>query len=79
MACRLFAAKPLSKPMLVYCHLDLREQTSVKFLFKNIFFIYENAFEYIVCEMTANLCRRGRGAVDGGRWCGGELNDFLGL
>ena len=31
MACRLFAAKPLSKPRLDYCQLDPKEQTSVKF------------------------------------------------
>ena len=31
MACRLFGAKPLSKPMLFYCQLDPKEQTSVKF------------------------------------------------
>ena len=31
MACPLFGAKPLSKPMLVYCQLDPWEQTSVKF------------------------------------------------
>ena len=31
MACRLFGAKPLSEPMLVYCQLNLQEQTSVKF------------------------------------------------
>ena len=31
LACRLFGAKPLSKPMLVYCQLDPREQSSVKF------------------------------------------------
>ena len=31
MACRLFGAKPLSKPMLGYCQLDPIEQTSVKF------------------------------------------------
>ena len=31
MACRLFGAKPLSKPMLGYCQLDHQEQTSVKF------------------------------------------------
>ena len=30
MAFRLFGAKPLSKPMLVYCQLDFQEQTSVK-------------------------------------------------
>ena len=31
MACRLFGAKPLSKPMLGYCQLDSWEQVSVKF------------------------------------------------
>ena len=31
MACRLIGAKPLSKPMLAYCQLDPKEQTSVKF------------------------------------------------
>ena len=31
MACRLYGAKPLCKPMLGYCQLDPREQTSVKF------------------------------------------------
>ena len=31
MACRLFGAKPLPEPMLAYCQLDSKEQTSVKF------------------------------------------------
>ena len=31
MACRLFGAKPLPKPMLTYCQLDSWEQISVKF------------------------------------------------
>ena len=31
MACRLFGAKPLSKPMLGYCQLDPYKQTSLKF------------------------------------------------
>ena len=31
MACRLFGAKPLSKPTLGYCQLNPKEQTSVKF------------------------------------------------
>ena len=31
MACRLFGAKPLPKPMLDYCRLDTWEQISVKF------------------------------------------------
>ena len=31
MACRLYGAEPLSKPMMGYCELDPYEQTSVKF------------------------------------------------
>ena len=31
MACRLFDAKPLSEPIVGYCQLDPKEQTSVKF------------------------------------------------
>ena len=31
MACRLFGAKPLPEPMLTYCQLDPKKQTSVKF------------------------------------------------
>ena len=31
MVCRLFGAKPLPEPMLVYCQLDSCEQISVKF------------------------------------------------
>ena len=34
MACRLFDAKPLAKPMLGYCQLDPMKETSVKFLSK---------------------------------------------
>ena len=30
MACRIFGAKPLSIPLLWYCHLDSQEQSSVK-------------------------------------------------
>ena len=37
MACRLFGAKPLSKPMLGYCQLDPWEQTSVKLLLHKTF------------------------------------------
>ena len=51
MACRLFGAKPLSKPMLVYCQLIPYEQTSVNFLYEiSNFFIKENAFENIVSQ-----------------------------
>ena len=31
MACQLFGGKPLLEVMLTYCHLDPKEQTSVKF------------------------------------------------
>ena len=41
MACRLFGAKPLSKPMMSYCQLDPREQTSMKFQSKYKTFIHE--------------------------------------
>ena len=34
MACRLFGAKPLPEPVLVYCQLDSWEQISVKFEFE---------------------------------------------
>ena len=63
LACRLFGAKPLSKPMLGCCQLDpkeQKEQTSVKFHSKYKLFIQENACEYIVCEMAAIFSR--------GRW-----------
>ena len=60
MACRLFGAKPLSKPMLGYSQLDPLEQTSVQFFQNTKLFIQENAFENIVSEMAAILSR--------GRW-----------
>ena len=60
MACRLFGAKPLPEPMLTYFQLNPYEQTTVKFAFKYIFFIVENAFENVVCEMSDILSR--------GRW-----------
>ena len=48
MACRLFGAKPLSKPKLGYCQLNLW------FFYLNTKpFIHENASENIVCEMSA--------------------------
>ena len=51
MACRLFGAKPLPEPMLVYCQLDSWEQISVKFESDSIIlFIQENAFEMVVCQ-----------------------------
>ena len=44
-ACRLFATKPLSEPMLNYCQLDPREQTSIKLCLKFKHFIKENTLE----------------------------------
>ena len=50
MACRLFGAKPLPEPKLVYCQLDPWEQVSVKFESEFYPFIQENAFENVVCQ-----------------------------
>ena len=57
MACRLFGTKPLSKPMLEYCHLDPRNKLHWNPKKNSNIFIQENAFESIVCEMTAILSR----------------------
>ena len=57
MACRLFGAMPSSKPILSYCQLDPYEQTSMNFNQNATFFINENAYENIVCEMVAILSR----------------------
>ena len=55
MACRLFGAKPLSKPILDYCQLDPKEQISVKFKVNTFM---KHASENIVCE-TADILPRG--------------------
>ena len=55
MACRLFAAKPLSKPMLGYCQLALRNKLPYNFNQNRKFFIHENASENIICEKAAIL------------------------
>ena len=60
MACHLFGAKPLSKPMLGYCQLDRQEQTSVKFKTEFYHFHYRNACENVICQKSAILSR--------GRW-----------
>ena len=49
MAGDLFNAKPLPEPLLTYCQLDSQEQISV------IFFIQENVFENVTCEMLTIL------------------------
>ena len=48
-ACRLFGAKPSSKPILGDCQLNYWKQTSMKFKY----FIHGNASGNIVCEMAA--------------------------
>ena len=54
MACRLFHAKPLSEPMLKCCYLDLLG-TDFQWNFKpnSCFFIRQNAFEIVICDMAA--------------------------
>ena len=60
-ACRLFGAKPLSKPMLGYCQFTpLGTNFSENFNQNTKLFIHENASENVVCEMSAILFR--------GRW-----------
>ena len=51
MACRLFGAKPLSKPMLGYCQLDPQRNSNQN----TKIFIHKSASEIIVCEMVAIL------------------------
>ena len=54
MAWRLFRAKPLSKPMLVYCHTH-RKKLQWNLNQNTKLFIHKNASENIVCEMAAIL------------------------
>ena len=49
-AWRLFGAKPLPEPMLIYCQSDYWEQVSVKFEQNFIISIQENPFENVVCQ-----------------------------
>ena len=60
MACRLFGAKPLSKPMLDYSQLSHKNKFQWKFNQNTKVFIHENASENIVCEMAVIL--------SSGRW-----------
>ena len=59
MAFRLFGDKPLSKPMLGYCQLDLGNKFQWNFNQNSKFFIHENATENVVCETPAILSRGG--------------------
>ena len=71
MADRLFSAKPLLGPMMVYSEKDSREQVSVKFeLNRNsIIFIQGNAVENFVRQNFV-----GEGEVRGGVGCEGWVN-----
>ena len=60
MACRLFGAKPLSKPMLGLWSIRSSGTNFSEIWTNTNIFIHENAFENIVCEMAAILSR--------GRW-----------
>ena len=57
MACRLVGAKPLSEPMLIYCHLVPKELIQWNFNRKSNIFIQENAFESVVWNLAAILSR----------------------
>ena len=59
MTCRLFGAKPLSKPMQGSCQLDLRIKLQWNFNQNTKLFIHKNAFENIVCQMAAISFRGG--------------------
>ena len=61
MACRLFGAKPLSKPMLGYCQFDVRNELQCNFNQITKLFILENVYKSIVREMAAILSRGGGG------------------
>ena len=50
MACRLFDAKPLPEPMLVYCQLDPGNKFRWNLNRNFILFIQENAFQNVVCQ-----------------------------
>ena len=57
MAFCLFGTKPLLEPMLTYCQLGPKDQTSVKFKLKYKIFIHKDAFENVICEIPAILSR----------------------
>ena len=60
MACRLFGAKPLSKPMLGNCQLNPYGHTSVKFQSKYIFFSFTKMHLKISSAKLAAILSRGR-------------------
>ena len=57
MACRLFGARPLSKPILVIVNWTLRNKLNSNFNQNTKLFIHKDASENITCEMVAILSR----------------------
>ena len=57
MACLLTGAKPLSEPMLEYCHWTLRNKVQWNINRNSCIFIQENASEIVVWKMAAILSR----------------------
>ena len=57
MACHLIGDKPSSEPMMFYDQLGLKEQIAMEFEPKYQNFHEKNAFENIVCKMSAILIR----------------------
>ena len=55
MSCRLFGAKPLPEPMLIYSKLDSSEEISVKFESEFNHFHLKNAFETVVCQNVGHF------------------------
>ena len=52
-AFRRFEAKPLSQPMLIYCHLNSYKQISVTYKSKHYTCFYKNGYDHVVCEVAA--------------------------
>ena len=60
MACRLFCAKPLPEPMLLYCQLDSWEQVSGKFELKFYHFHTRKCIWKCLLPKWRPFCRMGR-------------------
>ena len=60
MACRLFGANQSPEQMLTYCQLNPRHNLQWNSTHNTKFFIHENAFENVVCEMVVILSRGGK-------------------
>ena len=55
LACRLYGAEPLSKPMLLFVNWTLGNKLQENFNQNTNIFIHKNVFEIIVCELAAIL------------------------